>query len=256
MGKRKYLGKRIPAKKRMRFAASLSARAGQAVVARPSTVAAVIRQIGELKGVDTDISMSDILSTTNTNGNMVVLNLIQPGAGSYNRIGRKVTLSSVRVWGTIFHTTSQAATTGNYNGNILRLTLVWDHQPSGTLPVFNEIFGHTDQSGTEATDFQDPVRYDNMDRFQILRDIRIDMNPPMDNQAGGTQDTVACAQHFDELVKIPNLTSVFSGNTSPQTIADISTGALYFIARARANTALANEFEISNGFARLRYKDV
>lgn len=255
-GKRKYQGKKAKAIKRGRYAASVARAAGQTVVARPSTVAAVIRQIGELKGVDTNIGASDVVATTSTNDNITVLNLIQPGAGSYNRIGRKVTISSVRVWGTVRNVNAAAASTGALIGNGVRLLVVWDHQPSGTLPAFNEICGHTDQSGTEASSYKDPIRYDNMDRFQILRDIRLTLNPATQNTEGGSADTITTLCDFDELVRIPNLTSVYSGQSSPQTIADISTGALYFIARAEFDTTGTNEVGMFNSWARLRYKDV
>ena len=227
------------------------------VLASSPSIAAVRRalpSLGEIKGVDTDISVADVLATTNTNVGVIPLNLIVPGSGSFNRIGRKAHLQSIRFYGRLFGSFAAAATTSNMAGNVARLLIVWDRQPSGILPTFDTIFGHTLPDGTEATDFLDPVRYDNMDRFRVMRDLRLDLNPTGQNTNGGTEDLMQMVVNFDEMVRLPNLEAVYSGQSSPQTIADISSGALYFIIRAATNTANANEC-IMAGFARLRYTD-
>lgn len=228
----------------------------QMLAPAPSIAAArrAVQLGSEIKGVDTDIAISDVLATTNTNVGVIPLNLIVPGSGSYNRIGRKAHLQSIRFYGRVFGSFAAAATTSNMTGNVVRLLIVWDRQPSGVLPTYDTIFGHTLPDGTEATDFLDPVRYDNMDRFRVMRDLRIDLNPTGQNTNSGTEDLMQMVVNFDELVRLPNLETVYSGQSSPQTIADISSGALYFIARAATNTATVNECILA-GFARLRYTD-
>ena len=70
---------------------------------------------GELKGLDTDVSIpsGSLLNTTNTNGNTFVANLIQAGTGSWNRVGRKTHLKSLRLKGVMVQSAQPAATTGN-----------------------------------------------------------------------------------------------------------------------------------------------
>lgn len=138
------------------------------------------------------------------------------------------------------------------------MVVVYDKQPSGSLPVFSDIFGHTPPTGVEASAYLDAQRYDNTDRFRILRDkvIRMDINS-QNTAAAGAAVTVD-RYPFDEFIKL-SLETNFSGQTSPQTISDISSGALYVIFRVATVGASAadNDVAISpNSFARLRYTDI
>lgn len=222
---------------------------------RSLTTAAMARKLQEeKKGVDVNIGDTSILATTNTNGDIAVLNLIQQGAGSWNRIGRKAHLKSIRLKGVARCTIGLDGSNHLY-GSCFRRILVWDKQPSsGSIPTFDTIFGYTDQSGTEASTVMSPPRYDNMDRFQVLLDKTICMNPGSYNAAaGGDQFYV---HEFDDFVNLKGRESVFSGQSTPMTIADISTGALYLIYRATDNTAGSKTWEVMDvSIARLRYTD-
>ena len=171
---------------------------------------------GELKGVDTGLSVSPVIATTNTNGNITAVNLIQQGAGSWNRVGRKVHLKSVRICITATCFTAIAATTFDIESNRLRMILVWDKQPSGTLPTFDTIFGRTDQTGSESSTVNDPLRYDNTDRFRVLRDIRLVSNVEATPASGGTTNLYEHQIVCDEYIKLRELETVYSGQTSPR----------------------------------------
>ena len=54
-------------------------------------------------------------------------------------------------------------------------------------------------------------------------------------------------------MKLKDLESVYSGQSNPMTIADISTGALYLVMRSQY-TGVASSVTV-DGIARLRYKD-
>lgn len=236
------------------------ARKGTAPVASASMKAAVaqaVRRAGEKKGVDTPLTVAAIVATTNTNDDCQVLNLIQQGAGSWNRIGRKVNLLSVRLRGTARYVSAVAVTSGDLNANTMRMVVVWDKQPSGAaIPTFDTVFGLTSQTGAETSTFLAPVRYDNMDRFSVLRDIVIPMNPQLWNNEGGSTDASRQDFAFDEFIKLGGREVVYASQTDPLTIADISTGALYVYFRADAQVAGINEIAIdADSFARLRYTD-
>lgn len=221
---------------------------------RQATVT-MLRQMGEKKGVDSALTLNPVLDTTNTNGNIFVANLIAPGTGSFNRVGRKLNLQSLRVRGTCVLNYRYAATTYNQTGNIVRMVVVWDKQPTGVLPIFNAIFGLTDQAGTEASTYLDPVRYDNMDRFQILRDVTMVINPEASGSLGGTENYLRSSVHFDEFVNLGGREVVYSGQSSPCTIADISTGGLYIVFRSAIND-VSTFMQISDdSYCRLRYTD-
>lgn len=237
-GEKKPLVRRYPAK-RMR---------GRITYAIPT------RRFGETKGMDTDVSIDPILATTNTNGSAFVLNLIQAGTGSWNRIGRKTHLRSVRLVGT-FSFFTQPTAAGIINLALARYVIVWDKQPSGgAVPTFDQIFGVTAQDGVESCpDVTCPPRYDNMDRFKVIAEETCKQPDTMITSAGaGPATTVQWP--VDRFIRLPNLESVYQSNSSPMTIADISTGALYVYFRTKTNIAnyATNSFD---GIARIRYTD-
>jgi len=221
-------------------------------------VDAAVRKTVEKKGMDTSLAVTGpILNTTNTNGDAIVVDLVQQGAGSWNRVGRKINLKSLRVRGVVTWTYTNQAVTGDIVGNTLRMVVVWDKQPSGNaIPTFDTVFGITAQDGTESSTFLAPVKYDNMDRFSVLRDVVMDFKPRFFNGAGGTTDLQIEARPFDEYIELKNREVVFLGQTNPMTIADISTGALYVYFRALAAINDVNDLAINAvSFARLRYID-
>jgi len=228
--------------------------------AAPRIQAAVRQAVArnnEKKGMDTPLTIAGpILATTNTNGDTIVLNLVQQGAGSWNRIGRKINPQSIRLRGVVNWASAAAATTGNPDGNILRMVVVWDKQPSGAaIPAFDAVFGVTAQDGTESTTFLNAVKYDNMDRFSVLRDCVMEFIPRLIAD-GGTQDITNTKHPFDEFISLKGREVVYSGQSNPMTIADISTGALYVYFRAAAATANTNALSLeASSFSRLRYTD-
>jgi len=205
--------------------------------------------MNELKGVGGNFDLTPILATTNTNGSISVMNLIQQGAGSWNRVGRKVRLRSLRFKGNIqFYLLTGL---GIMSQNAVRITLVHDKQPSGAaIPTFDTIFGETDQTGAESSSYLSGVRYDNTSRFTVLKDMvtTSQFNVPQANPESRWQVP------FDVFVNLKKIETVFSGQSNPMTIADISTGALYLVFRARAN-GVTQYAEISNSTFRLRYED-
>lgn len=207
----------------------------------------------EKKGVDTDLT-GNCSATTNTNTSTFAVNLTEPGTNSWNRIGRKMHLKSLRVRlvpGIAY------ATDNGARSAMIRVVVVWDKQPSGVLPTFDTIFGNTTQDGTESVlEMTAPIRYDNMDRFKILRDVLRPVNQ-QSQQTTGTMTLINSnfGEFIDEYIDLKGLESVFSGQSSPTTIADLSSGGLYVIYRAQFDSASGDVTPSVTGFARLRYTD-
>ncbi len=228
--------------------------AGRGVASRARPPAFLTKNSGELKGMDTNMTLAGpVIATTTTNTDSFTLNLVEPGNGSYNRIGRKIFNKTLRISGGLAYQTDQDPTTGNASGATLRMVVVWDKQPSGTLPVFSEIFGRTSQDGTETTSVFDNLRFDNTARFQVLRDKYIDGQPNTGGDAG-TANLMAYHYYCDEFIDLKNRTTVFSGDSDPVTIADISSGALYVFFRADGATADVRDWSVESSMsARLRF---
>ncbi len=239
-----------------RFAAFGGARgAGPRRLFRPQSVnRALQKNSGELKGMDTTLTIAGpIIATTNTNADSFVLNLIEPGNGSFNRIGRKTFAKSLRISGHMVYIYNADPTTGDTTGVPVRMVVVWDKQPSGTLPTFDVIFGRTSQDGTEATSVLDNLRYDNMGRFQVLRDCKFEPKP-MVGDGGGSANLCVNPFLVDEFIDLKNRETVFSGDSDPITIADISSGGLYVYFRATGSTNQVIDWAVSGTMSsRLRF---
>lgn len=210
----------------------------------------------ELKGVDIPITITvgNVLATTTTNGSSQLLNGVQLGNASYNRVGRKISMKSLRM--KIIWTLSQFAngTTGDQNGNILRIVVVYDKQPSGSLPTYDTIFGRTNDAGTESAQVFDSLRYDNTGRFRVLHDEVHVCNPMAGHIANG--DFCNYRYFCDKYIKLKDLETIYASSTNPAAIGDISTGGLYVFFRALQNDASDDQFIIDpTSFARLRYYD-
>lgn len=213
---------------------------------------------GEKKGMDTPLGLSPVIATTSTNGSIQVMNLIQMGTGSWNRVGRKAYLQSLRIKATASCSQAPETTTNNWFDNQLRMIVVWDRQPSGgAIPSFDTMFGTTVQDGTEASNIKSAVKFDNMDRFKVLKECVFSANvDAVTAIAGGSANTIVKQVNIDEYIKLGGKECVFSGQSNPMTIADISTGALYIVWRATVNTTPSNwGIESASSFARLRYTD-
>jgi len=208
----------------------------------------------EKKGMDTELAVNPVLATTNTNGAAFVLNLVQQGTGSWNRVGRKIYMTSARLRGQFTHFSAPNSETAGYEGNYVRMVVVYDKQPSGgAIPSFDTVFGTTDQSGSETTDILDPIKYDNMSRFRVLRDTVLTSNVTAAPETAGSQ--WIAHYPFDEYIKLGKMETVFSGQSDPMTIADISTGALYVYFRADIQTATDFMLVAQTAKSRLRYFD-
>jgi len=209
---------------------------------------------GGLKGTDILLTQAaPIVTTTGTNANIMLLNGIAPGNGSYNRIGRKVSLKSLRLKGAVEFSSIPSAT-GVEVGNFVRMVVVWDRQPGGVIPTWDTVFGYTLQDATEASTIMAPLRYDNMSRFTVIKDKIIDYSV----QPSSPVSTAAITEQvdFDEYINLGGKVTTYSGQSAPTTIADIATGALYVMWRAYSNNVGQASAAVSAiSVARLRYLD-
>jgi len=212
------------------------------------------RNASELKGVDINLALNPVLNSTGTNGSSFLLNGIAPGTGSFNRVGRKVSLKTLRLKGA-YNFQMTPSSLGAVLGNSCRMVIVYDRQPnSGTIPTWDTIFGVTDQAGTETSTIDAPLKYDNMDRFRVIKDVTRDVATiPANVVTTGVVDQYV---HFDEFMSLKGLETTYSGQSATCTIADISTGALYVYFRSSTNSGGTTLVQVdTDSIARLRYQD-
>jgi hypothetical protein len=201
-----------------------------------------------------EIKAIDIASTTYlfrspvTTSNVVLLNGVQTGAAFYNRVGSRIEMKNLHIRGSIYNTSTTQTTA-------LRMLVIYDRQPVGTLPVISDILQSRIQDGTPSTSAYSEINLDNRDRFAIIRDMQY-YAPSVTNTAGvltnGPSFPGQDSQQWDvnEFIKLKGLTTHFKSSTAPTAIGDIATGALYccFV------SGIDSVYTASIGF-RLRYGD-
>jgi len=208
----------------------------------------------ELKGCEYDLDVDPVISTVTTNV-FTCVTLVSPGSGSFNRIGKKVFPKYLYINGEAQYNYRLQGTTSNLIDGILRMVVVWDKQPSGVQPTFDTIFGRTIIDGTESTEVFDPRKYDNMNRFTILKDVYIDTGIYTIPPTGGSENEVQKSFKITEYIKFPKDSQiVYSGVSVPCTIADVSSGACYVIFRSET-AATEGNWNIVGCTARFRYTD-
>lgn len=210
------------------------------------------------KGVDTVIlpTSSPVITSMNNNDNVIPLNLIQAGTGSWNRIGRIINMKSLRLRiKAICRYTATSASLARQ----LRILVLYDRQPNGNLPIKSEVVQYKTQAGTETGTWNGFLSYDNMQRFRILRDETISFDYPASRLFNDTgvpsAPQVTIEKVADMYIKLPNLVTNYKSETSPATISDISTGALYLIMLTDSNIDDAPSILVEESYARLRYID-
>lgn len=218
----------------------------------------VVYNKSDPKGVDVQIgtAVGALSSDTTGNTDIVLLNPVQQGAGSWNRVGKYISMHSIRISGILNFAGTPQATTNDRVGNMARLVLIYDKQGgNAATPNFNTIFGRTDGAGVETATALDPIRYDSMSRFVILKDKRITINSSNNPGTTGTVNTDGRLVPFDFYVKLKGLRTLFGTSSNPITSGDVTSGALYLVCR-QAYAVTGNQISLDGiCFSRLRYSD-
>lgn len=163
--------------------------------------------------------------TFSTAGNFVTVNGMTKGTDIYQRIGRRVKMTSFHIRGWVLQNQNGAAASADQ----LRMLVVYDREPNGSVPGIAEILQDTNNAGSTFTDSTSHMNLVNSDRFAILKDftwavVQANASANQPAQALGDYSTNITIKYNKKL----NLDVKYnSGNAG--TIADITTGALYVV---------------------------
>ena len=184
-------------------------------------------------------------------GTIIPLNTMLEGASFNNRIGRKISMKSLRL--TYGLEKYQVGTTLTDN---LRVMVIYDRQTNGTPPTIPDILqaktitNDTNTAGTGSLCYLNMV---NSERFSVLMDKMEFFN----DTSTGSSDQINSALNphpitatNDRFIKLKGLETTYKGNAG--TTGDLATGGL-FLVLVSLETQCAMRFV---GAARLRYNDV
>lgn len=219
----------------------------------------------EYKALDTflaataDAGTSRPAMTWAAGGNICCLNLIQAGSSFFNRVGRKIQLSSLEVK---FHIQpiSSAGAAISVPENILRTLFIYDSAPNGAFPAIADVLQDTNMLGANSTSVHSGINLNYRDRFQVLRDIRI-ATPRIQFDASNNisvdgpvpQDTYTPFRH-EFTKKLRNHDTCFRQDSTPAVIGDISTGAVFCLMISHTDFPANTNWNVT-GRCRLRYSD-
>jgi len=163
----------------------------------------IVRPV-ELKGVDVHPSSTRVPSVDDmsTTVGVRLLNGINEGTASYQRIGRNVWMESVRVRGWIHFTFESGTNIFPY----VRFVIVYDRTPSGVQPPFNEVFQITTAAGVDSTPHLfTPIAFESTKRFRVLADWEVQSRPF--NTVATVPVDGYCSDYipFDKYIPLKNL---------------------------------------------------
>jgi len=171
------------------------------------------------------------------------VNGVAVGAAPYQRVGSSIELVQLQ-WDCYLYPTEGIANTFN---DVFKLALVYDRQPNGTLPSFDDIFTAQYAGGGTSNDPMSPQNVDNIARFFVLRDMKWNLAPSLDQFEGlglfpttvNTFGTAKRGNMISDKCSLMNLPTIYSG--SGHTLSNITTGALYFVTNGYFGTILEPE---------------
>lgn len=217
---------------RVKAAAMRSLAARSAAVAHYTSDTRTIRRSApELKNVDIVLDGAISYGQAGEPDTQVYCSIAQ-GVGSFQRIGREVTLKSIQIRASIHANT--ASTMAD-----VRLVLVYDKQANGTDLSFTSVF---DTQTVESF-----PKLENSKRFVILWDKNMTI---LSNTTTPVNDNVLRTIDFYKKV---NLKQLYSGTGSSYT--DLQTGSLYLMAICDVPVGAGTVQPSWTGMMRVRYVD-
>lgn len=169
----------------------------------------------------------------NSTGSVTLLNTVPQGAGTSERVGKKIALKSLQCHGYLYNNATATVNDTMY-------MIVYDKRPTGTLPAITDIL-------VSAS----PVAFNNdtnSGRFRILKRIDETIVGSAANQWGAKSAVGA-----DWFLNLRGLPEVFKA-AGTGAIGDIEEGALYLVT-VGGNAAGTTAASAALAF-RLRYHDV
>lgn len=221
LGKRKYVSVQKSTKK-----------AKASILARRSKQALANIRREELKTVDT--GLVTFASLDATNGNFQLLNGVANNTDFTDRIGRKILMKSLLIRFQYYPLTS----TGDANGDVVRLLVLCDGQPNGAAPVITDVL--------QTASYLAPLNLNNRGRFRIIVDELFTM--PSWNMAAGALTTGSPRPTAGKIYKTMTTPVFFSGTGA--TITSIQTNSLYLAVIPATNASTGFVFN-----SRVRFTD-
>lgn len=206
----------------------------------------------EIKTLDIGL---DLLQPFSNVAQFKLLNGIKQGAAYYNRIGKKISMKSVRVEIQVY-TNPDGDIPGGHD--YLRFILVYDRQANGAFPTYTTLMQLRDVDGNTSTSCKAYLNMDYSERFVILRDERVPIFETQNDATSKLEPYELCigtqnASLIDWYVKLDNLETQYQ--TSTEAVGSITSGSLFVVCMGWQNPGTQCAY-LGDIQARLRYLDI
>lgn len=171
----------------------------------------------EMKAVDS-VGTLALSNTTTGAGHTILVNGSVQGTDRFNRVGRRINIKSINVRMYVYTSQGSPAVIDD----LLRFALVWDEQPTGSLPVISDYWQDTSTSGILTTNLLSHNNLNNTARFRMLRTLSVPINAELQ-----CTETNQGRAFIEWNIKCNFITQYNAGNTGA--LSDITTGAIYVI---------------------------
>lgn len=202
-----------------------------------SPVSAVSLPGPELKSVDVQGTLA-LNNTGAGSGHTALINGLIPGPERFNRLGRRVNAKTVCVKCYVYTSAASPAVVDD----LFRFAVVWDEQPSGTLPSAAQLWTNVDNIGGLTTNMLSFNNRDNSMRFKILRTHTVQINA--EQQA---METYQGRIYWEWNIPMKELTTQYNAGTSGG-LGDIATGAIYLVAHGNNSSTAQWSVDYSTRF--------
>jgi len=197
----------------------------------------------------------DILAKTmiNIDTSVVIqaVNMCQQGTGVSQRIGNKIAMKSLRIRLKLNGIRTYTSLSGS------RLLVIYDQEPNGTYPAISSILSSVNEAGTIISPSTlSSLDVNRMERYTVLLD-EYRVLPTLDGGVSvqtTTGPTDPKTFQVDRYIKLKNLETIYSANSSPMVIANVQRGALYVI--SIGDVAQGTNPYSWYGEMRMRYHDI
>ena len=215
-------------------------------------VEAELRKRTDLGGADTGLNIAAVPISLTDNTGGVFLNALILGDENWKRQHAGLNMRSLRLRYRVLHQYKHALVTGNIFSNQVRMTVIHDKEPDATIPAWSTIFKNLDPVGITSTTFSSSLNFNETNRFTVLREEILTMNPDIENSKG-LDDEVHESVQVDWFIPLKGRKAMYKKNVATGNVGDMMFGALYFFAKARVND-LHSKIQIA-GISRFRWED-
>lgn len=164
----------------------------------------------ELKVTDTVVASANLTQIAG----FVLLNGVTQGSDYNARIGRRTLMKSIFIRFSLVPNTANSAP----NGDFARVIVFYDCQTNGAAPIASDVL-------SVGTDYLSPLNLNNRDRFKVLHDKIISMNPNV--YTAGALTAGDPMNKYWKLFKKINMEVIFGGTNA--TVGSIQTGSIYLM---------------------------